>query len=58
MTILLDHAIVPARDRRASAKVLADLLGVPWSDAEAGPFTAVYVNDTLTLDFRGNWGLA
>ena len=51
MTILLDHAIVPARDRRASAKVLADLLGVPWSEADAGPFTGVHVNDTLTLDF-------
>jgi hypothetical protein len=51
MTILLDHVIVPARNRGASAKMLADLLGVPWSEDQAGPFTAVYVNDTLTLDF-------
>ena len=42
---------MPARDRRASAKALANLLGVRWSEADAGPFTGVHVNDTLTLDF-------
>ncbi len=51
MTIQLDHAIVPARDKVASAKLLAEILGVPWSPAAIGPFTAVYVNDGLTLDF-------
>jgi hypothetical protein len=49
MTIDLDHVIVPTRNRSASAKMLADLLGVPW--AGAGPFSAVYVNEGLTLDF-------
>jgi catechol 2,3-dioxygenase-like lactoylglutathione lyase family enzyme len=49
MTIDLDHVIVPTRDRSASAKMLAELLGVPW--AGAGPFSAVYVNEGLTLDF-------
>ena len=51
MTIHLDHTIVPSRNKTASARLLAQLLGVPWAQAEAGPFTAVYVNDGLTLDF-------
>ena len=52
MTIHLDHAIVPARDQRASAQRLAELLGVPWSATTIGPFSAVYVNDGMTLDFQ------
>jgi len=51
MTIQLDHTIVPSRNKAASAKLLAELLGVPWGEAAAGPFVAVYVNDGLTLDF-------
>jgi catechol 2,3-dioxygenase-like lactoylglutathione lyase family enzyme len=50
MGIMLDHLIVPAHDPVASAKLLADLLGVPW-EAAPGHFTPVYVNETLTLDF-------
>ena len=51
MTIALDHTIVPARDAVAAARQLAQLLDVPWGPAAVGPFTAVYVNDGLTLDF-------
>ncbi len=51
MAIHLDHIMIPARNRAVSAKLLAGLLGVPWGEAGAGPFTAVYVNDGLTLDF-------
>jgi len=51
MTIQLDHTIVPARNKVASARRLAELLGVPWSDHGPGPFAPVYVNDGLTLDF-------
>ncbi len=51
MTIQLDHSIVSSHHKDASAKQLAELLGVPWGTAAAGPFTAVYVNDGLTLDF-------
>jgi catechol 2,3-dioxygenase-like lactoylglutathione lyase family enzyme len=51
MTIQLDHLMVPSRDRLASAKLLADLLGVPWSPTGIGPFAPVYVNDGLTFDF-------
>jgi catechol 2,3-dioxygenase-like lactoylglutathione lyase family enzyme len=51
MTIQLDHVIVSARNQRASAKLLAELLGVRWAETGAGPFSPVYVNDGLTLDF-------
>jgi hypothetical protein len=51
MTIQLDHFIVSARNREASAKRLGELLGVRWEPAAAGPFYAVYLNDGLTLDF-------
>lgn len=51
MSIELDHAIVPAHDRDASAQRLAQLLGVPCGPAALGPFYAVYVNEGLTLDF-------
>jgi catechol 2,3-dioxygenase-like lactoylglutathione lyase family enzyme len=50
MTIQLDHVIISSRDRRAAARQLGDLLGVPWGDT-FGPFTALYLNDSLTFDF-------
>lgn len=46
----LDHAIVPARDRRAAAELLARILDVPWSETGIGPFCPVYINEGLTLD--------
>jgi catechol 2,3-dioxygenase-like lactoylglutathione lyase family enzyme len=52
MTIHLDHTIVPSRSQVASARLLAELLGVPWAEAGAGPFSPVYVNEGLTLDFQ------
>lgn len=51
MTIHLDHTIVPSHNKVASAKLLATLLGVPWEESGVGPFSPVYVNDGLTLDF-------
>jgi len=51
MTIQLDHTIVPSHNKMASAKLLAELLGVPWAESGPGPFSPVYVNDGLTLDF-------
>lgn len=51
MSVELDHAIVPVRDRRAAAELLAFLLGVPWAESGVGPFSPVYVNRGLTLDF-------
>ena len=51
MTIQLDHIMVPCRNKAASARLLAELLGVPWAKSGIGPFAPVYVNDGLTLDF-------
>ncbi|TFZ09030.1 VOC family protein [Ramlibacter humi] len=51
MTMFLDHIIVPAKDRRSSAELLARVLGVNWAEQGVGPFCPVYVNDGLTLDF-------
>jgi catechol 2,3-dioxygenase-like lactoylglutathione lyase family enzyme len=51
MAIELDHTIVPSRSQVASAKRLAELLGVPWAESAIGPFSPVYVNKGLTLDF-------
>ena len=51
MTVHLDHLMVPSQNKMASAKLLAGLLGVPWSETGTGPFLPVYVNDGLTLDF-------
>ena len=51
MSIELDHTIVPSHHPIESARLLAELLEVPWSESGAGPFSPVYVNDGLTLDF-------
>ncbi|MBC7544370.1 MAG: VOC family protein [Candidatus Sericytochromatia bacterium] len=49
MTIRLDHTIIPARDKAASAAFFAGIFALPV--ATSGPFAAVAVNETLTLDF-------
>ncbi len=51
MAIHLDHTIVPSHHQVASARMLAELLGVPWAETGVGPFSPVFVNDGLTLDF-------
>jgi catechol 2,3-dioxygenase-like lactoylglutathione lyase family enzyme len=51
MTVELDHTIVPSHHKVASAKLLAELLDVPWAGEGIGPFSPVYVNEGLTLDF-------
>ena len=52
MAVDLDHLLVPSKDRVAAARLLASLLGVPWAEQGAvGPFSPVYVNAGLTLDF-------
>lgn len=56
MAIELDHVIVSARDQRAAAKRLGELLGVRWAESGVGPFSPVYVNEGLTLDFIDDEG--
>ena len=52
MPAVLDHLLIPARDRRAAAERLAAILDVPWAaQAAVGPFSAVYVSGDLTVDF-------
>lgn len=50
MPLYLDHTIVPAHDKEASARFIARLFGLeykgPW-----GHFAPVKVNDTLSMDF-------
>jgi len=51
--ITLNHTIVPARDKEASAKFFAHIFGLKYEGA-AGHFAPVRVNESLTLDFD-NW---
>ena len=50
MAIELNHTIVPAHDKEASAKWLAEILGVPY-EGPFGHFAVVRINDRLTLDY-------
>src|SRR5262249_55676413 len=47
---VLDHTIVPAHDKEASARFLARILGLRYEGA-LSHFAPLRVNDTLTLDF-------
>ncbi len=48
--IELNHTIVPAHDKVASAQFFARIFGLSY-EGEWGHFAPVRVNDTLTLDF-------
>ncbi len=50
MTVKLNHTIVYARDKRASAAFLAEVLGLP-APVPFGPFMGVQVDNEVTLDF-------
>lgn len=50
MPARLDHTIVPARDRNASAAFVAQMLGLPPPEP-AGRFAAVALDNGVTLDF-------
>ena len=54
MAITLDHTIVPARDKVASAKFFANLFALRY-DGPVGPFAPVRVNETFTMDFDDRW---
>lgn len=51
MAITLNHTVVPARDKVASAKFFAGIFGLPFDESAVGYFAPVRVNETLTLDF-------
>ena len=50
MPITLNHTIVPARDKVASAEFFGRIFGLTY-EGTMGHFAPVKVNDTLTLDF-------
>ncbi len=50
MAIVLDHTIVPARDKDASARFFAQIFGLPYEGVR-GHFAPLRVNEALTLDF-------
>ena len=51
MATVLDHTIVPVRDRQEAVEFYTRIFG--FADlGEVGPFLAVKVNDDFTLDFR------
>jgi catechol 2,3-dioxygenase-like lactoylglutathione lyase family enzyme len=50
MPIVLDHTIVPAKDKQASAKFFAEIFGLTVKPGK-GHFAQVQVNESLTFDF-------
>ena len=50
MTVALNHTIVYARDRDASAAFLTEILGLP-EPTPFGPFLAVKLSNDVTMDF-------
>ena len=50
MAIMLNHTIVPARDKEAAARFFAQLFGLAFAGAD-GHFAPVRVNETLTMLF-------
>lgn len=51
MAIELNHTIVSAHDKVASAKFFASIFGLPFEESAVGYFAPVRVNDALTPDF-------
>jgi len=55
MAVELNHTIVSARDRKASADFLAEILGLP-KPVPFGPFMMVQADNNVTLDFMESPG--
>src|SRR5262245_32320440 len=53
MTIVLNHTIVPARDKKASARFFAQLFGLSL-EGHDGHFAPVRVNGSFTLLFSNS----
>ncbi len=50
MAIVLDHTIVPAKDKVASAEFFAEIFGLTVKPGQ-GRFAQVQINESLTFDF-------
>lgn len=55
MAIVLDHTIVPAKDKVASAEFFARIMGLKYEGA-MGHFAPVRLNESLTMDFDNRDG--
>ncbi|ELS56011.1 VOC family protein [Streptomyces viridochromogenes] len=55
MTVQLNHTIVAAHDKKASARFLADILGLEVSP-QYGPFVPVEIPNGVTLDYLDSPG--
>ena len=55
MAVQLNHTIVQAKDRNASAEFLAELLGLP-APTTFGPFAVVAPSNDVSLDFLQHTG--
>ena len=55
MTIEFNHTIIWARDSKASAAFLADMLGLP-APRHWGPFEVVTTSNSVNLDFMDKDG--
>ena len=50
MSVELNHTLIWARDKEASARFLADILGLPVGQ-RSGPFVPVSLSNGVTLDY-------
>ncbi|MER6978521.1 VOC family protein [Streptomyces carpinensis] len=55
MAVELNHTIVAAHDKHASARFLADILGLEVSP-DYGPFAPVEIPNGVSLDYRDTTG--
>jgi catechol 2,3-dioxygenase-like lactoylglutathione lyase family enzyme len=55
MTIELNHTIVPAHDKVASAKFFARIFGFRFDEGKVGYFAPLRINETLTFDFDDDY---
>jgi hypothetical protein len=55
MAVQLNHTIVLAHDKKASANFLAEILGLP-TPTPFGPFMTVQADNDVTLDFLDSGG--
>ena len=57
MTVQLNHTIVPAHDKHASARFIAEILGIEVG-GEVEPFVQVHLSNNVTLDYMNSAGFS
>ena len=55
MSIELNHTIVPAHDKVASAIFYAKIFGLVFDEGKVGYFAPLRINETLTFDFDDDY---